>query len=46
MTNKIPVCFTLKPDNVRLLKEKSGIATTSAYLDFIIEQYFSKENES
>ena len=44
--NKIQACFTLKPKNIKLLKEKSGIATTSAYLDYIIEQYFSKEDKS
>jgi len=42
MSNKIQVCFTLKPENIKLLKEKAGIATTSAYLDDLIEKTLSK----
>jgi len=37
MLKKIPVCFTLKPKNVKLLKNAAGIATASAFLDCMIE---------
>jgi len=42
-SNKVSKCFTLKPENIRLLRENQGIATTSAYLDFLIEKSLAKK---
>ena len=44
MLKKIPVCFTLKPKNVKLLKNASGIATASAFLDCMIERVLGPNN--
>ena len=45
-SKKISMCFTLKPENIKLLKENQGIASKSAYLDFIIEKSLSKKQSS
>lgn len=39
---KVRTSFTLKQENLDLLKDNQGIATKSAFLDFIIAEYFSK----
>jgi len=41
--NKIRACFSLKPSSVKLLKDNSGIATSSAFLDYLIEKSLAKK---
>jgi len=42
--NKIRVCFSLTPQSVKLLNDNKGIATTSAYLDDLIEKLLLKKS--
>ena len=41
--SKVRVCFSLKKENIKLLNESKGIATLSAYVDYLIEQNLSKK---
>lgn len=38
--NVVRVCISLKKKNLKLLDNFKGIATRSAYLDFLIEKEF------
>lgn len=42
---KIRVCFSLKESNVKLLNKSKGIATLSAYLDYLIEKSLCKREK-
>lgn len=41
--NKVRTSFSLKPENVKLLNDAKGIASVSAYLDYLIERELSKK---
>ena len=43
MSSKVIRSFNIKPENLEILENNKGIASTSAYLDYVIEQFHSKK---